>query len=159
MPNGMPQGDGPAVDVEPCMVDAQLTGACHHLHGEGLVELHQVECRPWSVRPTPSARRVDSTGPMPMSSGERALTPVDTTLRQRFAGRVRGHGASLMTTTAAAAVVERDTRCRRSRSLGAEDRLQGGHCFKGHSRPRRVVPVHHAAVLAGVRGDVAGVEP
>src|SRR4029077_4706279 len=40
---GMAEGDGTAVDVEPLLVDAELTGAGEDLGGEGLVELDQVD--------------------------------------------------------------------------------------------------------------------
>ena len=77
--------DGAAVDVDAVRVDAQVARRLHRHHGEGLVDLPQVDvrappCRPW---PAPCGR--PASGPVSMMVGSLPITA---------AARMRARGFS-----------------------------------------------------------------
>src|SRR5215211_2826641 len=91
------------------------------------------------------ARRLASTGPSPMISGLRALTPV---AKMRASGVKPSSAArrSLMITTAAAPSFKGQQFPAVTVPSGAEDGLQSGDGLDCGAWPRAVVSTHHGAV-------------
>ena len=79
----MADGDRAAVDVQLLGVDAEPVAAVDHLHGEGFVQLPQVDVARPSGRGASSSLGTANTGPMPISSGSQPATakPRKTPLR------------------------------------------------------------------------------
>lgn len=69
-PERLPDGDRPAIDVDPVLVEAEPTAHGHALRGKRLVEFDQVEVTDADPRPLKHLRT--PTGPMPT---KRASTP------------------------------------------------------------------------------------
>src|SRR5674476_465378 len=102
------------------------------------------------------ARRDDSTGPIPMISGERAVTPVETT-RERGQAQVTGLGVA-HDHERCRTVVERAAVAGGDGTGLAEHRFERGQGIERDAGARAVIGGDNGAVRRRDRGDLAGEE-